>query len=108
MSRPRSVGRLLSAMALSALLGAALGACRRPVTEVVLRLDTDMSSPDELSSVRITVTRGGALLQDFEYDVCPAGHHSLPGDVGFVAIDSNEPQPLVFRITPMIGRSTQF
>ena len=108
--RRRRSNDIASALAILASFGAISSGCVLPPrTQVVLRLSTDMvTGRDELSSVRLEVSRNGALLQQLEYYLCPVGRNRLPGDVGFIVQESNATQALDFQITAYQGQTPLF
>ena len=74
---------------------AATLACQHSVTQLVVRVDSDLRVGDELMAVQITMWRAGttAFVFDHTYDL-RSGAYRLPGTLGVVAGDPDDPRQL--------------
>lgn len=74
---------------------AALLGCQYPATQLVLRVDSDMRAGDELRAVQVTMRRAGAAGSVFDrtYEL-GAGAYQLPGTLGVVPGDPDDPRQL--------------
>lgn len=108
----RSHGRRSAWLALAMVTSALGGACQVKRTEIVLRVNTDMTqgAGNALSSVRVRVQRGAAsptFARTFVLDGTPTGPF-LPADMGIVPFENNIDQPITVSVTAFSGMTELF
>ncbi len=82
-------------------LAMAFGCAARPVTQIVVRIDSDMAIPAELEQVRVVVRRPGvaAPVLDRTFDLRGSDANGLPGEVGVVARNPDDRGDVIAEVT---------
>jgi hypothetical protein len=102
----RSLRRTAAAVTLAGLPVLAFGCNPKPVGELLLVVQTDLSLPKDIDTIRIEVSNGGSLQFRGDYDRLgsPDGQIHLPATLGLLA-PSNPSDPIEIIVSGFVGGS---